>query len=783
MSDNKEKIVILGGGFGSLTAAWALSSAKDWQDKYEITVYQQGWRLGGKARTGRDVNNPYRIEERGLHIWFGGYDNSFNMLRSVYEELHRAPDGPIPTLDDAFLPQDTFDFEEYINGEWLDWCITFPPNGRKPGDPSHFEHRTVWDLIVDGLEWLFHHLHGANVLHENVSTAKTSSSPKTTPPPTPEAENLLDKIINFLRSLLGMENDNSQSSTTTETSVNLEYPAGASAEKPHWWEKLVDQIKHTVEDEIKSIAGHAESEFLHYALLLAKSLDKDPANHDPEHIGWLKWLIQEFRNWLKKELEQFLDNHTLLRRLWIVGDLGLTCLIGFIDDDLFKNGFNYLDQWDLQEWLRKHGGTEIMVNSAVIIGLYMTLFAYQHGHSGDPRQGDPGKMNLATGAALISFMWSVLEYKGHFVYRMAAGTGDTIIAPMYQVLERRGVKFKFFHRITDIQAIGTQADGNLEVSEVQIARQVDLKVGKYDPLILVRDLPCWPSEALYDQLEQGAELKAKNIDLESYWYPSEWQDVGQLTLKKGKDFDKVILGISIGALPHIASDLIEKNSDWQTMVKDIQTVQTRSVQLWFTEENENVCNTDTFPLIVGYQDPLSSWVNYNNLIYWENQPKDLGAKTVYHTSAVYPDPENPPFPPDESNYPVEVTQDIHDSAVDFLTQHSKQIFPNLSQDSGELDWSKLVDPENREGSARFDAQYWLGNLNPTDRYVRAQSGGNSSARLVPYESGYHNLYVVGTWTYNWAWNLGGMEIAAMSGLQVGREIGGFPKFITGEHIH
>jgi uncharacterized protein with NAD-binding domain and iron-sulfur cluster len=46
-SAQREKIAILGGGIGSLAAAWHLSSTPAWQERYDITVYQQGWRLGG----------------------------------------------------------------------------------------------------------------------------------------------------------------------------------------------------------------------------------------------------------------------------------------------------------------------------------------------------------------------------------------------------------------------------------------------------------------------------------------------------------------------------------------------------------------------------------------------------------------------------------------------------------------------------------------------------------------------------------------------------------------
>ena len=56
-------------------------------------MYQRGWRLGGKGASSRGVNG--RIEEHGLHVWLGYYDNAFRLVRDVYDELDRAT--PIPT--------------------------------------------------------------------------------------------------------------------------------------------------------------------------------------------------------------------------------------------------------------------------------------------------------------------------------------------------------------------------------------------------------------------------------------------------------------------------------------------------------------------------------------------------------------------------------------------------------------------------------------------------------------------------------------------------------------
>ncbi len=41
----KTKIAILGGGLGACSAAFYLTSTQALRDAYEVTIYQQGWRL------------------------------------------------------------------------------------------------------------------------------------------------------------------------------------------------------------------------------------------------------------------------------------------------------------------------------------------------------------------------------------------------------------------------------------------------------------------------------------------------------------------------------------------------------------------------------------------------------------------------------------------------------------------------------------------------------------------------------------------------------------------
>ncbi len=62
-----------------------------WQEKFEITVYQLGWRLGGKAASGRQREDFDRSAEHGFHVLLGFYDNTFLAMLECYQELGRGP--------------------------------------------------------------------------------------------------------------------------------------------------------------------------------------------------------------------------------------------------------------------------------------------------------------------------------------------------------------------------------------------------------------------------------------------------------------------------------------------------------------------------------------------------------------------------------------------------------------------------------------------------------------------------------------------------------------------
>jgi len=131
-----KKIAILGGGMASLAAAFELTSRPGWRDEMEVTVYQMGHRLGGKCASSRvpttGDGRGSRIEEHGLHVWFGFYQNAFRLIRRCYAELGSTA----YTVPGMFRRRSSTPLMEKDDlGRWTVWPIDYPedPEGIEPG--------------------------------------------------------------------------------------------------------------------------------------------------------------------------------------------------------------------------------------------------------------------------------------------------------------------------------------------------------------------------------------------------------------------------------------------------------------------------------------------------------------------------------------------------------------------------------------------------------------------------------------------------------------------------
>lgn len=482
--------------------------------------------------------------------------------------------------------------------------------------------------------------------------------------------------------------------------------------------------------------------------------------------------------WLRGKVDDALMQNTTLRRIFIFVDYVLALLRGALADDVIDKGFDQLDDEDWVAWLRRHKAHEITITSPLALNTINLSYQYERGDS-------TLTPTMAAGAYLHWTLRS-FAYCDRAVFAFAAGTGEIIIAPLYEVLKARGVKFEFFHKVEALRLSGDKKT----VAAVDITVQATLKdpaVG-YQPLFAVKDLPCWPARPLYEQLVQGDALRVGDYDLESWW--TAWDPkLPTLTLEAGRDYDHLVLAISIGAFPHIAPELAGASTRWQDMVANIPTIQTQQVQIWLSKSYTDLgwdLPFDGMDTVVAdtYINPLDGQVEFRHIIPWEDWPVDNTPKSLWYFCGVMSNWEpDPPF--SDHDFPRRMHERVHNNGVQYMHSAIGPLMPKATTDAvnppGDpvgLDFSLLVDTENPDarGIARFKSQFWRANIDPTERYVTAPPG-STKYRLRAWDTDFDNLVIAGDWAYTGI-NVGSVEGTVMSGKLASYAITGAPALST-----
>ena len=109
------------------------------------------------------------------------------------------------------------------------------------------------------------------------------------------------------------------------------------------------------------------------------------------------------------------------------------------------------------------------------------------------------------------------------------------------------------------------------------------------------------------------------------------------------------------------------------------------------------------------------------------------------------------------------------NAIELLEKRLAHLLPAISRD-GSFRWELLCGRDGRDGPDAIDTQFYLANIDPSDRYVQCAPGSDAH-RLRAEESGYDNLVLAGDWTDN-GLNAGCIEAATISGLQAANAVSG-----------
>ena len=664
----------------ALSAAWRLSEPGS-RDRFDsITVYQRGWRLGGKAASSRGPNG--RIEEHGLHIWLGSYENAFTLLRECYSELDRAatdPMAPIRTWEEAIAPADNPGLADRWNGDWVTWHGTHPRDDKLPGDPDSTGRELTAVAFVERALRLV--LAFANSLRDAAPgrlMLSTSPNPPAPPPSAPSDAAMRATLATLL------------------AVVDPQFSQAPPSD-------ILEHALHAVRDAIDA------------------------------------------------------DNRADRRRSWVLISLVVAAVRGIIADKLITDarGFGAINDEDFCDWILRHGAHRDVLDSAMVRGVYDLVFGYR---DGDPRRP-------AVGAGVMTFLIGqvLFGYRGAIFWKMTAGMGDVVVAPLYQALRRRGVEFEFFHRLDGLHLDTSRQS----VATITMARQARLADGlqRYEPLISVGGLPVFPKHPLTGQLRTTAALDAT----ESYFGATD--DAEIRTLRRAVDFDHVVLAASIGMLPIVAGELIDDRPEWRDMTAHVRTVATQAFQIWLRPDEASLGWNMPGTTVSAYMPPFDTWASMPQTLWAEDWPHAERPGTVAYFCGSLDAPW--PTTDDHVVYLNRYTDRVHTAAVRFLDRHVGLYFPNAITEQG-FAWHLLCGVNGQRGREALATQHVSVNIDPSDRYVQSVPGSDQY-RLRPDESGYDNLVLAGDWT-DCGMNAGCIEAAVMSGLQAANALLGRGRF-------
>jgi uncharacterized protein with NAD-binding domain and iron-sulfur cluster len=755
MGQGKVRVAILGGGVGAMTAAFALTEIDKAGENYEITVHQLGWRLGGKCASGRNSDHGGRIEEHGLHIWAGFYENAFTVMRCLLNALSQVPGQPIVTIDDVFKRQDQIFFAQSVEQQgllsasdapqWSPWPFWFEPDP----DPSVFPGRdNLWasDQVMPSLATLMVRALASLVYNWNYYMTDWPGEPQA------ETAAAIAAMAPHLQTRIARLH----AWTTVNSKV---HPLLALAHKAG--EELQSEVPAVRDGAQESVIALLEAFLALVVAQLEGPLSSLRSAADEGGIALLEAGIEA--------IEQCLEGPLLgLYRALIVVNFGICVILGMLKNGCLRQGLQVLEKYDFREFLLQQN--QWAGRNAVVTALYDYTFGYRAGERDQPR--------VSACSAVEGLLRMFLTYKGGFFFKAVAGMGDTVFVPMYQLLKHRGVTFKFFHKVT-----GLEPNDNGEIETIRVDRQVDLRetTSDYAPFVRVNGRDCWPSAPDWSQIVDGEKFKQEGIDFESFYGPQP-PPAAQLCLQRGQDFDKVILGISVAALADLCQPLIQQNQAWADMVANLETTRTQALQLWVDQKVQDLGGLFVVPpnppvlpwvptpretmgpITTAFQPPFDTYADMSQLLPAEAWPPPSPLSIGYFC-AVMSDQEAP-------NDPTLATAKVKLNALGWMTTWLDSLWTDIGG-SDQFKWSMLHAPDDLKGSARLDAQYWRANINPSDRYVLSLPN-TLQYRLSPGGSGYANLYLAGDWTRVPEINAGCVEVATMSGLAAAAALSGVP---------
>lgn len=670
------RVAIIGGGPSGLAAAFELT-APGRVPAEDVTVYQAGWRLGGKCATGRNAEHHNRIEEHGLHVWFGCYDNAFALMRRCFAELDGDPEHlAITSLEDAFEACDLAVLGQRAASDWSFQHLTFPRRD-DVALPSFL------DFAHTALEW----------------AARSADA------------------LPGRREDAGVRGGFTDVERAIEDHVRW---AGASVREAVRGDQP-DARKSADAKKVAETTGRASGR------LAGAGASRLSATPEERFVGETVELL-------------------------------FAMLRGVVADGLLVRGFDAINSWDLARWLQHHGlvlDDDPLEWPAALRAVYDGCFAFEDGDVRRPR--------MAAGRALQGAVRCLMHYRGSVLFRPTAGMAESAIAPLYEALLARGVRFAFFHAAQELRP---DASGRA-VGEIDIVRQV-ATTDAYGPMLL--DVPVdggrrtvkgWPSAPNWDEIvgaERLGDDAANRLEHEIDPFAG-----ARTTLRHGVDFDAVVLAVPPAVQVEICAPLRSVDPGYDRMLGASSDVVTQALQFWLTRDAEQLGQSfGSNSLMSCYVEPLDTYCDMAHLVALEDWPAEADVRHIAYFCGVLA---------------AGTTQEqadalLHATADRFLEQDVHRVWP----DSVDLDTTvfdpRLLAAGAGTGTGARPGQYRRANWAPTERYVLTLPG-SVQHRLWPDGTRFENLALAGDWTRN-SFDAGCVEAAVTSGMLASAAVCGAP---------
>jgi uncharacterized protein with NAD-binding domain and iron-sulfur cluster len=416
-------------------------------------------------------------------------------------------------------------------------------------------------------------------------------------------------------------------------------------------------------------------------------------------------------------------------------------------------------EWEFSAWFAHHGADpQTIANSRLLECLYDIPFGY--------RGGDRERRVLEASTALRFSYRMVAGYKHALAFLLEAGAGETLVAPLFELVRERGARHRPFHRLVrlELDAAGRHVERLIFVRAARVRAGYD----RYDPLVTRGGLRGFRADPDWAQLIDGEQLAARGVD-----FYSRFGDRGEqteVTLERGRDFDDVVLALPLGSVMPDGDGhspvqaWLDAHPPARACLAKLHLVPTVAAQLWFEQSSDQLGLRER--AAVTWARPYSVVCNMSPVIERERWPPPGPGACIYLCGAW------PLRSPNASSSDAEALTDDLRSARAALKNQLDAHLDSLCDPAARLYAPPGVDP--------WTVQYVRANVEPWDLADLALPGADA-VRLDAAQTGLDNLALAGAWVRT-AVNSTSVEAAVSSGLAAARALGAEVRPILAEHL-